>query len=282
MRSRSGRTVQHAVLAARIQRLREGAGLSRVEAAEALGAHSATIRRIEKGETSLNAGQVSVLLEKFGASREEIDDFLTGLAAANVPGWWHPWRDVMDAWQLDLMSVESASSIIRTWHPTLVPELLRTPTYARALEDVFRSDLTTETRIRRVELLTQRQERLQEKRTRIWALMEESALCTRVGGDAVMHEQITALHEAALRKEITLQVHRLTDPVHALTATTGLTLYRVDVAEIPDHVVRDSAVGLPDIWDDQKTVTAYRTLMDKAAAAAPHPSAPLPTTCIDH
>ncbi|MFC9431475.1 helix-turn-helix domain-containing protein [Streptomyces sp. NPDC056987] len=273
-RQRSGRTVQHAVLAARLQTLRESAGLSQKEAAEALGAHPATVRRIELAQTSLNAGQVHVLLTRYGAGPAEIDEFLSKLAAANLPGWWHPWRDVMDPWQLDLMSVESAARIIRVWDPALVPLLLRTPAYARAVDDVLRPELAAADRIRRAELLAERQKRLNDQQTRVWALMPAAALHTSVGSPSVMAEQIDALRSAAEdRPDITLQIHRLTGPPHALTGIPALSMYRVDVGEIPDHVVKEGGLpGTADVWDAQATITRYRLLLDLSCAAAPHPN----------
>ncbi|MFC9651859.1 MULTISPECIES: helix-turn-helix domain-containing protein [unclassified Streptomyces] len=277
MRPRSGPTVHHAVLAARLLSLRVGAGLSLTQAATALGAHRTTVMRIERAETALDAGQVRTLLERYGAGQEEIRQFLGELATANLPGWWHPWRDVMDPWALDLMNVESAARMVRLWHPALVPPLLRTPAYARAVEETLgAADRSPADRARRVELLTERRARLMERGTRIWALMTEAAVRTRVGDGGIMEEQLAALRDAAARPDVTLQVARLTDPPHPLTGVAGLTLYRVDVPEIPDHVVRESPVGPADVWSDTATVTAYRTLIDQACAAAPHPSAPLP------
>ncbi|MGW6460504.1 helix-turn-helix domain-containing protein [Streptomyces sp. NPDC055078] len=281
MRQRSGRTVQHAVLAARLRQLRERAGLSQKEAADALGAHRTTVLRIERAETSLDSGQVRALLRLYGTGAAEVEQFLGQLASANLPGWWHPWRDVMDPWQQDLMSVESASRIIRLWHPALVPELLRTPAYARAVEDVLREDASPADRERRVEYLRERQARLAERTTRIWALMPEAALNTWVAGDAVMREQAEALRATIEHPElITLQIVPLAAPLHPLTGAAALTVYRVDVPEIPDHVVRDSPVGAPDIWDDTCTVTAYRMRLDAACAFAPPPQTPLPATRI--
>ncbi|NEE47303.1 helix-turn-helix domain-containing protein, partial [Streptomyces sp. SID8455] len=59
MRPRSGPTVQHRVLAARLRILREQAGVTLRAAADALDAHPATVRRIERAETGLDARQVA-------------------------------------------------------------------------------------------------------------------------------------------------------------------------------------------------------------------------------
>ncbi|MFJ6661284.1 helix-turn-helix domain-containing protein [Streptomyces sp. NPDC091377] len=278
-RPRSGPGVLHAVLATRLKWRREGAGVSHAQAAAELGAHPATVRRIEGAETSLDAGQVGTLLRFYGAGEAEIAEVVAQLAEANAPGWWHPWRDVMDEWQQQMMSVETASSLIRVWDPALVPELLRTPAYAQAVDRLRSPGVPDRVRIRRAEFLAERQARITARKARIWALMPEAALHTRVGTPAVMAEQIEALRAAARppRGLRTVQVSPLAGPAHPLTGAPALALYRVDVEEIPDHVVRDSPVGPPKIRDDTTTVTAYRMLLDQACAAAPGPENPLPT-----
>ncbi|GAA2970842.1 hypothetical protein GCM10010446_64610 [Streptomyces enissocaesilis] len=75
------------VLATRLKTLREAAGMTRRVAAEALGAHAATVRRIELAETSLDEGQVHTLLKAYGAGLAEIERVLGQLARANLPGW---------------------------------------------------------------------------------------------------------------------------------------------------------------------------------------------------
>lgn len=271
-RERSGRTVAHRVLATRLQTLREAAGISREDAADALGAHAATVRRIELAETSLDEGQVHALLTAYGAGVAEIEGFLGQLATANLPGWWHPWRSVLEAWQLDLMSVESATRIIRVWEPALVPALLRTPSYARAVDDVRRPELSPADKDRRTELLMERQKRLREQNTRIWAVMSAAALRTWVGGDGVMAEQRQALRAAVERPDVTLQIHPLEGPFHVMTGMPTVTLYRVDVPEIPDHVVREGGLpGTAEVSDTRHVVTAYHVLLDHACVIASHP-----------
>ncbi|MGW6459887.1 helix-turn-helix domain-containing protein [Streptomyces sp. NPDC055078] len=277
-RPRSGPSVLHMVLATRLQQRRVGAGVSQTEAAEALGAHPATVRRIELGAASLDAAQVRTLLERYGAGPAEVAEFVGQLAEANAPSWWHPWRGVLDEWQQQLMSVESASSLIRTWHPSLVPELLRTSAYAEAADRMLRPDAPASDRRRRAEFLAQRQAHITSRQTRIWALMPEAALHTRAGSHEVMEEQLEALRAVVgpPRRLHTLQISPLAGRVHPLTGTAPLTFYRVDVPEIPDHVVQDSLVGPPGVWSDIATVTAYRTLLDRACAYAPRSGTPLP------
>ncbi len=123
---RSGPTLEHRVLAARLRLLREVAGKSLADAAAELGKHTMTVRRIEAAETALDIGQIETLLRLYGVPPHEIDATLTQVAAASRAGWWHRHRAAMPPGQHRWIGIESSASFIRLWHPTLVPDVLRT------------------------------------------------------------------------------------------------------------------------------------------------------------
>ncbi|MEI7032279.1 helix-turn-helix transcriptional regulator [Streptomyces pratensis] len=276
MRARSGPTVEHRVLAVRLRLLRERAGVSLRAAAEALDAHPATVRRIERAETALDARQVAELLRCYGVGPAVAEPIMAGIGAANLPGWWHGWRDAMESWQQDVIGVESSASLVRTWHPALVPELLRTPAYADAL---YRSQYPQDTparRERRVELLWERRRRMRERGADLWALFPAAALHTRVGGPQTMAGQRTALAEAMQEQHITVQVVPLDHPPHPLTGLPPLHLLRVPAPEIGDQAVLETPGVRVDVIDEPETVMAHRIRLDAASAAAPRPGTPLP------
>ncbi|MFJ8750200.1 helix-turn-helix domain-containing protein [Streptomyces sp. NPDC102441] len=275
MRPRSGPTVEHRVLAARLRILRERAGVSLQAASAALGAHPATVRRIERAETGLDPYQVRVLLERYAVSDAEAEPIMAGIAAANLPGWWHAWRDAMDPWQQEVIGIESSAALVRTWHPALVPELLRTPAYEEALCRSLSADPRARLD-RHLELLAERQRRLEDRGAALWALFPAAALHTRVGGPAVMAGQRAALEEAAHRQHLTVQVMPLDFPPHPLTGVPPLHLLRVPAPEIGDRAVLETAGARVDIIDEPAAVMGYRIRLDGACAAAPHPGSPLP------
>ncbi|MEV0008269.1 helix-turn-helix transcriptional regulator [Streptomyces sp. NPDC047973] len=276
MRPRSGPTVEHRVLAARLRALRERTGVSLQAAAVALGAHPATVRRIERAETGLDAHQVRVLLERYAVPAEEAEPIMRGLAAASLPGWWHEWRDAMEPWQQEVIGIESSAALIRTWHPALVPELLRTPDYEAALRRTVTAEPSSRGD-RYLELLAERRRRLQERGAALWALFPAAALRTTVGGPAVMAAQRAVLEEAAHLRHLTVQVVPLDDPPHPMTGVPPVHLLRVPVPEVGDRVVVETP-GRVDVIDDPAAVMDYRIRMDAACAAAPHPGTPLPGT----
>ncbi|MEV7106345.1 helix-turn-helix domain-containing protein [Streptomyces atroolivaceus] len=275
MRPRSGPTVQHRVLASRLRTLRERAGVSLQAAAVALGAHPATVRRIERAETGLDARQVRVLLDRYAVSPAEAEPIMAGLAAASLPGWWHQWRDVMEPWQQEVIGIESSAAVVRTWHPALVPELLRTPAYEAALCRALSAHAAPR-RDRHLELLAERQRRLEERGAALWALFPAAALRTSVGGPAVMAEQRAVLEEAAHRQHLTVQVVPLDFPPHPMTGVPPLHLLRVPAPEIGDRAVLETPGSRVDIIDEPAAVMDYRIRLDAACAAAPHPGSPLP------
>ncbi|GAA2992722.1 helix-turn-helix domain-containing protein [Streptomyces fulvorobeus] len=278
MRPRSGPTVEHRVLAVRLRLLRERAGVSLADAARALDAHPVTVRRIERAETGLDAHQVRVLLDRYGVPGAEAEPIIAGLGAASLPGWWHEWRDAMEPWQQDVIGMESSAGLVRTWHPALVPELLRTPAYAAALDRALHPDRDAARRERRVELLRERQRRLSYRGAALWALIPAAALHTRVGDRRVMAEQREALAEAVHRPGVTVQVVPLDHPPHALTGVPPLHLLRVSAPEIGDQAILETPGVRVDIVDDPDAVMSHRIRIDAACAAAPRPGTPLPAT----
>ncbi|WP_406460710.1 helix-turn-helix domain-containing protein [Streptomyces sp. NBC_00111] len=276
MRPRSGPTVEHRVLAARLRMFRERAGVSLQAAAVALGAHPATVRRIERAETGLDAHQVRVLLERYAVPAEEAEPIMTGLTAANLPGWWHRWRDAMEPWQQEVIGIESSATLIRTWHPALIPELLRTPAYEAALRQALTPGSPPRHDHRHLELLEERQRRIEERGAALWALFPAAALHTRVGGPAVMAGQRAVLEEAAHRKHLTVQVMPLDFPPHPMTGVPPLHLLRVPAPEVGDRAVLETPGARVDIIDEPAVVMDYRIRLDGACAAAPYPGSPLP------
>ncbi|MFJ4963161.1 hypothetical protein EES43_01535 [Streptomyces sp. ADI96-02] len=276
MRARSGPTVEHRVLAVRLRLLRERAGVSLGTAAEALDAHPATVRRIERAETGLDARQVAELLRCYGAPPDVAEPIMAGLAAASLPGWWHRWRDAMEPWQQEVIGVESSASLVRTWHPALVPELLRTPAYAAALYRMRYPDDGPARVERRVELLRERRRRMRERGAALWALLPAAALHTVVDGRETMARQREVLAEAMAEQHVTVQVVPLDHPPHALTGMPVVHLLRVPAPEIGDQAVLETPGVRVELIDDPETVTAHRIRLDAACAAAPPAGVALP------
>ena len=84
------------ILGRQLQALREKAGMSYEQAAEAIYSSPWTIRRMERAEGGLKPLTVKCLLIAYGVTDvREIDAFLSLARDASKPGWWHSYNDVL-------------------------------------------------------------------------------------------------------------------------------------------------------------------------------------------
>jgi Domain of unknown function (DUF5753) len=117
------------------------------------------------------------------------------------------WDGPYPRWFADWVDAEGRATVIRWWEPLLVPGLLQTAEYARAL---FKAWQTTEGDDEVDQLVTARLDRQrifdQTRPPSLWAVIDEGVLRRRIGGPKVMHEQLVHLAEAAERPMIKVHV----------------------------------------------------------------------------
>ncbi|RKN43848.1 helix-turn-helix domain-containing protein [Streptomyces hoynatensis] len=265
--ARSGPTVGQIVLGLRLRDLREQAGCSFADAAAALSVNATTVRRMEKAEVGLKPLYVKALLERYGVPGEEAEAFLRLVEAANRPGWWHRFRDVLPDWFSLYVSLEGEASLIRAYEPHCVPGLLQTPEYAREL---FRTGFpgAEEAELdRRVALRMERQELLTRSRAPLlWAVIEEHVLRRRVGDASVMRAQIDRLIEATAMPNVTLQVMPFSAGPHP-GMFGPFQLFRFDIPELPDIIYAESLTGAVYL-DERPDTVAYLEVLDRMGAQA--------------
>jgi transcriptional regulator with XRE-family HTH domain len=279
-RPRSGPTIAQRVVAADLRARREAAGLTLDAAADALGVHRDTVRRLEDAVTSLRPATVARLLSIYRTPPREADAVLAQLTEANRPGWWHEYRDILPTRLAGVIDLEEAAVLVRTYAPGVVPDLLRTPDYARALLRLSYPSDSEERIERRVELLAERQRRAfeRDRPLRMWALLDEAAIHRTVGGPEVMADQRAHLEKIIAQvQHIRLQVLRADGPVHHLTDSGPVDVLRLAHPALRDRLIlcglrADTTI----ITDDVDTVRTYQAAMDSAAVLAPPPDTPLP------
>ena len=128
-----GPTVLRMILGRQLKALREKAGMTFDQAAEAIAPPSYTIRRMERAEGGLRPMTVKCLLMAYGVTDvREIDAFLTLARDACKPGWWHSYNDVLPSWFTTFVGLEEAATLIRGYDPHWIPGLLQTGGYVRA------------------------------------------------------------------------------------------------------------------------------------------------------
>jgi transcriptional regulator with XRE-family HTH domain len=201
-------TVRRRRLIAELKRLREASGLTQEDVAERLDWHPTKVFRIETGRTGPHPNDVRVMLDVYGVTDREQREAIVQLAKdARQRGWWYSYRDVLASRYELYIGLESEASSIRNFQLAVIPGLLQTPDYARALVRGGRFELDPEAVERLVEVRLTRQQLLTKPdRPRFWVILDEAALRRSIGGAAIMQAQLNYLIEVADQGRTTLQV----------------------------------------------------------------------------
>jgi transcriptional regulator with XRE-family HTH domain len=202
-----GPTVQRLVLGGQLHKLRESRGITAEQAAESIRGSHSKISRMEHGRVGFKERDVADLLTLYGVTDTEERAALLNLAReANTPGWWHAYSDILPAWAQPYVGLEAAASVIRTYQIQIIPGLLQTEGYARAL--IRQGSAATEEQIaRRGELRASRQEILRRPDApQLWVVIDEGALRRPVGSRQVVRDQLEYLTEIADHPAVTLQI----------------------------------------------------------------------------
>ncbi|MEU4506598.1 helix-turn-helix transcriptional regulator [Streptomyces sp. NPDC024089] len=276
-RPRSGPTVALRLFASELRARREAAGFTLEAAATALGVHEMTLSRLELARTAPRRATVSHLLRLYGTPDTETETVLASLEEARQPGWWHPYRDILPDHLAGVIDLESAASLIRTYAPGVVPELLQTPGYARELLELRHPRAGADEIGRRLRLLEERQEHTihrTDRPVRLWALIEGVVLERVIGDRDVMAEQLAHLDNFAVdRGAVTLQVIPTAAGQHPLLLSGSADILRYTHQQLADRlIVRGLHPEAATVTEDKGAVLAYLAAMDATAALAPPPT----------
>ncbi|CAL9376521.1 helix-turn-helix transcriptional regulator [Streptomyces levis] len=206
-----GPAVRRRKLGAELRALRAAAGLTSGEAARLVGWHQSKVSRIETGTSGVKPADVRLLLDAYRVADTQLRDLLMVLAGSDDTGgrhhWWHAYRGVLPPTYRDFISLESQASAMRTLETTVVPGLLQTPEYARAVTRAAVEGLPEDRLDTLVEVRLARQDVLRaDPPLELSAVLDEAVLRREVGGPGVMARQLERLVEAARLPQVRLQV----------------------------------------------------------------------------
>ncbi|MGY5135804.1 helix-turn-helix domain-containing protein [Streptomyces sp. NEAU-L66] len=268
---RGGPTVLRIVLGTQLRRLREGAGITREAAGDAIRGSHAKISRLELGRVSCKERDVADLLTLYNVTDEAVRaDFLKLARRTSSPGWWHQYGDVLPGWFETHIGLEEAASVIRTYEVQFVPGLLQTPDYARAVAQLGHPRSSPEEIERRVQLRVQRQELLTiPDAPRVWAVIDEASLRRPLGGPEVMADQLRHLLKMTELPNVTLQIAPFS--LGGLAAAGGpITILRFLEPDLPDIVYLEQLTSALYL-DKRDDVDHYLAVMDRLSAQSESP-----------
>jgi hypothetical protein len=253
-------TVVRRQLGRRLRRLREGVGKKHADLEEARIASRTTMWRIEKGKIPVREGQVFELCRFYGATHEETDALVELAAGTRGGGWFEEFgQAVPDGFNL-YADLESSSSAVNMWHPELVPGLLQTEAYARAL--ISSLPYEPDELESRVAFRMERQRAVLDgnEPPMATAVLGAGALLLAVGSEAVMEEQRDHLRTLGQRPMVDVKVLPWDAGPHPSTKG-AFTLLDYDDPDDPAMVFVEAHHG--DLYiDDATQVAEYRRVFD--------------------
>jgi transcriptional regulator with XRE-family HTH domain len=186
------------VFGAMVRFYREQAGLSRSELAREICKSVSLVQAIELGQRAATAEvtrDLEAALPAGGALARLRDEIGEGLGYQAYPSWFQEWA-----------LNEAQATTLRSFEPLVVPGLLQTRDYARA---IFRTRfrITSDEIEERVEARLKRQEVLtRDDPAALWVILDEWVLRRPVGGAHVMLEQVNRLLESARQPHMVIEV----------------------------------------------------------------------------
>jgi transcriptional regulator with XRE-family HTH domain len=256
-------------LGAELRRLREAAGLTIDRVAEELECSPSKVSRIETGQVSATPRDVRDMLGLYRVDDARIEAMVQVAREARQRGWWQKFVDVPDGVPA-YVGLETAATSIDIYMALLVPALLQTPDYARAVIAAVRPDLPPAEIDRRVELRLRRQDLLdQERPPRIRVLLDDTVLRRPVGGPAVMAAQRRRLLADADRPAVTIQVLEVDAGAHA-GMDGPFTIFGFPAPAERDVVALDSAADALYL-EGPEDVARYRRVFELLLPAARSP-----------
>jgi transcriptional regulator with XRE-family HTH domain len=193
-----GPPVRRLLLGAALRRSREQAGYTLADAARILDCNRSKISRIETGQRGVRPGELQELLTAYGTGSADGDGLVALARQAHQQGWWQSYSHVLCEAYQDYLSLEARAMTILAYEPQLVPGLLQTEDYARA---VAAASLVTADSTEREEFVRVRMGRQQvltrEPPVHLWAIVSEAALRQLTGSTEVMRAQLRHLLEVS-------------------------------------------------------------------------------------
>ena len=147
------------------------------------------------------------MLQLYGVPGPQQDSLVQLARESRQKGWWHAYSDTIEPRFATYIGLESAASEIRIYEVTLIPGLLQTEDYARAVIAAGAVDGAPEAVERNVAVRMARQPTLlTEDPPQLWTVLDEAALHRRVGGSELMRMQLERLLEMSALPNVAIQV----------------------------------------------------------------------------
>ncbi|WP_405490197.1 helix-turn-helix domain-containing protein [Nocardia sp. NBC_00511] len=280
----SGSTVSRLDFGNYMRELRTRAPRSAVlAAANHIGVSRPVIDRLEDGATNrLGNLHINALLEFYNADAEarekawmlweevraEEKRAKGGDGQGNI---WKAYKDQIAPNTGKFLRLEGAATRVISHNPVILPAMIQTSDYRRALDRGANPNLSLVDLERRIELTAKRQVRLNDSTFHYEALLCEAVFRNRAGGPTVMRAQLEWLAEVGERDNVEIRI-----VPHSADAHPGLAMQSFDWLEfsagasglaLPTVVYAEGAIGSV-FHEHDEEVNRYRQAIEGIRAVA--------------
>jgi len=264
-----GPTIRRIQLGKELQRIREAAGVSRLEAAAAIGCSPARIGHIEVGRNPPSKSDLIVLLRDLYRTDADALATLEDLRAeASKRGWWSTYG--LPEWLAGYVGLETDATSVRCLELENIPGLLQTEQYMRRLYTLDVRLSATEVK-KRVPARLHRQERLiGDNPLRLTAIISQAALERCAREKSVAAEQLAQLIDRAKLPNVELRVLPFDLGLHVGQAGPFCLLSFPD-GLLDDVAYQEYAVG-GHLIDDESVVSQLDTLFGELRSKSLDPN----------
>lgn len=244
------------------------AGLTLAEAAVRLDKTKSALSRLETGQSRMDVHLARSMMDLYDRYDPDLLDLVRQSRSA---GWWARYLSPRYR-DRGFTGLEADASAKIELCLVLIPGLLQTEAYARAIFEGRLHPWTAQELANNVALRMARQRRLTDRENPIdlVALIDESALHKQVGGPDVMRDQLRHLTKSAELPTVTIQV--LPNSLGTHVGLNGaLVLLSYPDEDDPDVLYTETVTGAMHV-DDADVVAEARAVLARLRSAALSPA----------
>ncbi|NNH70412.1 helix-turn-helix domain-containing protein [Nocardia uniformis] len=212
MSSSKPTTIPRRQLGRKLREMRQGSGLSIADAARLIERGTGTLQRLEKGESPrIRQWDIEALCKIYGASQDKTEA-LKALAAqadertrpVDEKVWWQRYEDLIPDDFETYVSLEAAAAQVIMYQSDVVPGVVQTSDYARALDGVFFGSDTPMELDQRIQVRMQRQTALTRRLSPVEVnlLIDEAVIRRVAGSPKVMVKQLRKLADTPANVQV--------------------------------------------------------------------------------
>ena len=225
-----------------------------------------TLVNWEHGKTNISKADLALLLTELEAPtgvRESLEQLRR---ESRQQGWWSTYK--LPDWLRPLVSFEEDAERITSFEPIVVPGLLQTQAYARAVQGTNRSLPVAADVDKWVALRMDRQRRLfGQNPLKFDVVIAEAALRLEVDGSEVMAEQLWHLVRVASAPNVRMRVLPYRAGAHSGVSSNFSVLHFADPKFDPPLGYLDDVLG-GHVIDDQQDVGVLTDMFEEVSGLA--------------